>query len=335
MNFRHQFCTLKTTKQTRMKKLLVVALVLIGFGANAQGLRQAMKLYDQEQYSKATVLFQGLVNQKIDENKAYYFLGMIAFQEEDFSKARDLFEKGIAINPKDPLNVAALGIVADALENKVEAKKQFEMASNLLLTNRKYKDGLAAALMGNTMVSGKVKDTANAIAALKKAYELENTNPEVYFYTGMAYLNLLDGGRAISNFESALDFDKNMAKSTWAIGSIYMRAKSYQDALLYLNKATEIDSTFAPAYRDLGDLYFQLRQTDKSIESYKKYLSLLDKDDKNSYSQIKYASFLLMSREYQMSYDQIKDVLLRDTTNIYSYRIQNYAAYELGKYAEA
>ncbi len=317
-----------------MKKILVIALVLVSAVVNAQGIRQAMKLYDQEQYSKATVMFQSLISQKTDETKAYYFLGMIAFQEENFTKAKELFQSGLALNPKDPLNTAAIGIVADILGNANDAKVQFKMATDLVLLNRKYKDGLSAALTGYTLVSGATKDTANAILLLKKAYELENTNPEVYFYTGMAYLNLLDGGRAISNFESALDFDKQMAKSQWAIGSIYMRAKSYQDAKMYLDKSIETDSTFAPAYRDLGDLYFQMRQTDKSILSYKKYLSLLDKDDKNSYSQIKYASFLLMSREYKMAYDQIKDVLSRDVSNVYSFRILNYSAYELGKYEE-
>lgn len=314
-------------------KMLVAALMLTGAVA-AQTLQDAVKQFDLEKYGNARNQLDAIIAKDPSDMKAYFYAGWCSIELEEFSKAQTYFANALKLNPKDFLNTAGLGWVAGMNKQATEAKSKFAEAVTLMNNNRKLKDAWAVALGGVALSGSPTIDTANAIMMVRKSYELDNQSSDAYFYTGLTFLNLSEGGKAISNFESVLDVNKNSAKAAFYLGNVYVRSRIPQEAIGYYNKAIEIDSTFAPTYRVLGDLYFQLRQTDKSIENYKKYLALQDKDDKSVFSQIKLASFLLLSNDYTGAYDQITDVLKRDQTNVYSYRILAQSAYETGRYAE-
>jgi len=53
-----------------------------------------------------------------------------------------------------------------------------------------------------------------------------------------------------------------------------MRARNYPDALTTYKEVVKIDSTYAPAYRELGYLYSRANRNDDAQLNYKKFLTL-------------------------------------------------------------
>jgi tetratricopeptide (TPR) repeat protein len=73
------------------------------------------------------------------------------------------------------------------------------------------------------------------------------------------------------------------AKST-EIGNFYFKRKNYKAAISRFQEAADTDPNYAPAYLGLGKAYEKLGQTQKALESYRKYLDMLpsDKDAENA-----------------------------------------------------
>jgi predicted Zn-dependent protease len=81
-----------------------------------------------------------------------------------------------------------------------------------------------------------------------------------------------------------------------------------------------VDSTFAPAYRELGDIYFRANQFKNAAAQYKRYLDL----NNNCSARIRYSGFLNQTKEYQQSLDAAKEALKCDTTDAFLYRYMAY-----------
>ena len=58
------------------------------------------------------------------------------------------------------------------------------------------------------------------------------------------------------------------------IGNIYVKGRALQAAIPYFENAIELNANYAPAYRELGQLYLLAQRFDQSKENFKKYLDL-------------------------------------------------------------
>ncbi|MDD5688150.1 MAG: DUF2723 domain-containing protein [Elusimicrobia bacterium] len=69
------------------------------------------------------------------------------------------------------------------------------------------------------------------------------------------------------------------------VGNIFRQNEYFDDAGITLNNTIHLDSTYSPAYYNLGLLFLQKKETDKAIEYFKKAYQY-DKTDADSLSQI-------------------------------------------------
>jgi Tfp pilus assembly protein PilF len=175
-----------------------------------------------------------------------------------------------------------------------DARNRFETA--LSLSQNKDLEVLAAVGMANSDFDNKFADPAYAIEKLKIATTLKKfKEPAVYIYMGDAYKIMLDGGNAQLSYQSALNIDPKYARALYRIGKIYQTQGYGQEEIYmkYFNDAIEKDPAFAPVYKNLSDLYYNIDVT-KSAGYLDKYLSNADDDPKNCYyrASMKYAQGL-------------------------------------------
>jgi tetratricopeptide (TPR) repeat protein len=108
-----------------------------------------------------------------------------------------------------------------------------------------------------------------------------------------------------------------------------MRARNYKDALTYYQEVVKIDSTFAPAYRELGYLLSRAGRNDEAQQNYKKFLRL---SGGNTTARIQYVNTLIELKNYNEAITQLNEVLRTDTSNNDLNRALAYSYYETGQF---
>lgn len=310
----------------KMKKLVTVALLASVSFVQAQSLKDAIKLTDNEQFYSATRAFRNLIQQQPTVGENYFYFGENYFKSEKLDSAQMSYTKGFEINPTNPINLVGLGKVQWYNGKYEEAKTNFTKA----LTMSNNKNALIQMKIAECYTQAEKKDLMTAFTLLTNAAKLEPKNAEVYILTGDAYLeNNNDGSNAIKNYEKAAELDKSSVKAVLRIGQLYGRARNYNLALDYYKKAALIDSSFAPAYREQGELYYMAKQYNVAKAKYKRFLEL---SSNNIDARTRYASFLFLSKDYANSIAEIKEIQKIDTSSNILNRLLAYSYYETADY---
>jgi tetratricopeptide (TPR) repeat protein len=166
--------------------------------------------------------------------------------------------------------------------------------------------------------------------ALKSAEKLDSKNYDLYIVKGDAYIFMLnDGSRAISNYNIAQSLNPKSPFAKLRVGQLWMRARNYKDALTFYQEVVKIDSTFAPAYRELGYLLSRAGRNDDAQQNYKKFLRL---SGGNTTARIQYVNTLIELKNYTEAINQLNEVLKTDTSNNDLNRALAYSYFETGQY---
>ena len=97
-------------------------------------------------------------------------------------------------------------------------------------------------------------------------------------------------------------------------------------ALEKYKAAITIDPNFAPAYREIAELYFLAGQPAKSIENWKKYLELNNSD----YARYRYMSALYTNKQYSDAVTEYEGLKAKGFKNLYFERLAGYSYAEMG-----
>ncbi|NTW34496.1 MAG: hypothetical protein HGB12_18055, partial [Bacteroidetes bacterium] len=238
-----------------------------------QDLKNAIFLTESEQFEDAHKAFDALITKEPDNGDNYYYNGQCWLKQffvdsmsvsikEVADPALQNFNKGIEKDPTNPLNFVGAGRVDLLIKKYDDAKVNFDKAINLLPW-KNFKNSSVTlpkqALTFAKIAEAKLKDPnikqAELLELITKAIERSDNVPEVYLIKGDIYLNYNDGSNAILAYNKANDLDPRSCKAMVKIGQLWVRGKSYTDALNYYKDALKIDSAFAPAYRERAELY--------------------------------------------------------------------------------
>jgi arylsulfatase A-like enzyme/Flp pilus assembly protein TadD len=120
-----------------------------------------------------------------------------------------------------------------------------------------------------------------AIAVLEKAAAMIDWDPELWNYTGVAYWNKGDLGRAVTAYERALALDPQYAAVLANLGTVRtaqaMRDKdaaALRQAMDLFNKALASDPRDVAALNGLGAAYRLLGDVDAAIASFERALAI-------------------------------------------------------------
>jgi len=290
----------------------------------AQSIQDGKKAMSIEKYSMAAQIFRNLVKANPTDAALNYQLGEVYFDMELPDSARMFYANGNHSDPKNLSNSIGLGKVLLDEGKTEEAKTIFEKVANTPGIEPQIFRLLALAY-----IATESKDFNQALKYANKAIFSDNKNPESYMVLGDVYLEQNIGGLAVTNYEKALELDKALLKAHLRIGQLYIRARNYPVAQKSFETAIALDAGYAPAYRELGEVYYYQKQTDKATESYKKYLSLADR---NVSALTRYASFLFLTKDYPQVISTINEVNQMDSSNATMMRLLAYSSFEQGKF---
>jgi Tfp pilus assembly protein PilF len=105
------------------------------------------------------------------------------------------------------------------------------------------------------------------LSDFNKALEI---NPESYLaFNNRGYFYLLVGDvqNAELDFNTSIELNPNYAKTWYNRGTLHLNSNP-ELAIPDLEQATALDPNYLDAFNNLGSVYYQLSQFDKSIEAY-------------------------------------------------------------------
>lgn len=326
--------------------LLLAAVLSISLsnGLSAQDLNSATALTRSEQYDEAAAMFKQLIQKEPTNSKYQYFYGentLAEFFSDTISnsltvfaqQAKDIYTKGTSANASDPLNYIGLARVAYLLDDDKTASDLREKAKSYLLPYKNIKKmvppakdyAFALAKIAESFIRNETVDTALALPYIRQALKIDYKNRDIYLIAGDIYNLVNDGSKAIKNYNLAQDNDPTSSTANMKIGSIYVRGRSYATAIPFYEEAIRLNANYAPAYRELGQVYLTLGRYEQSKTNFEKYLELTKG---NIPAQIRYVNALFYAKAYDDVIRQVEEIFKVDKSKTYMNRIAGYSAYE-------
>ncbi len=333
----------------KISLILALLIVCSVFGLKAQTLDEAITATNNEQYDKADQILQNIAK-SAPTSQVYYRLGentMLNFFSDSISnslkvvaaEAKGQFEKGIALNASDPLNYVGLAKVASYLGDQQTASQMRAKAKSFLLPYKKVAKipnpkeyAFTLAKLAESFIIFDKVDTTLAMPYLREALTIDEANGAIYIIAGDIYLLVNNGSLAIKNYNKAQDLDPKSPLANMKIGAIYFKGRNLMAAIPYFEQAIALDKNFAPAYRELGQLYSMAGRFPESKKNYETYLTLTNQ---NIPAKIRYVNALFYSKNYAEVIKNVEDIFAVDKSRTYLNRIAGYSSYEMAKYPEA
>jgi len=314
----------------------------------AQDLHSAIRLTRSERFSEASSAYRMLLKQTPNDGDLYYYFGnnylqkyfsdtaTISFKEMADS-ATGIFQNGIQADPKNPANYVGLGEIALIRKNITDATQYYSKALALLpsKTNKTStitpeKQAQILIWMAGGYVKAMINDTAKVFGWLRMAEKLDYKNYDLYIVKGDAYILLLnDGSKAITNYNMAQYYNPQSPLAKLRVGQLWLRARNYPKALTYYYEVIKIDSSFAPAYRELG---FLLSKSGRNDEAKKYFYIFVKLNAGNVTARIQFINTLLDLEDYKEAITQINEIYQSDTTKNDLNRALAYSYYETAQY---
>ena len=327
-----------------MKKTFkaTLALVLLGSAVFSQSLADAKKAIDAEQYLKAKSILKGLIKAKPADAENYFYLGDIYLKDEYVDSAKITFAQGVTADVEYPLNYVGLGAIDLENNNKVAAKANFEKAKSFV----KKKDYTPFLNAAKFYTFASVPDFDAALSYLEAAKLLNSKDAQISLAFGDTYRERNDNSKgdlsaSYKAYQEAYTLDNSLLRAKVETAVIIKRAQAWEDAIKAFNEVIAINPNYGPAYRELAETYrlwARVETTDrdlhfnKALDAYKKYLDLTDKSLE---SQLRYAEFLVYTRNWS-EVKRVADEMGRvPGVNLKVRRFQGYGAYENKNFPEA
>ena len=267
-----------------MKKttLTILAVAMATSFALAQTVEEGIKFLYYERVKSAKQTLEKVVASKPKDAYSIYWLGQAYLADKDVAAAKALYQKALTDGVNDPWIWIGSGHV-ELLENGDinSAKQKFEQA----ITATKGKKGIENAdilnAIGRANADGSSTqgDPAYGIEKLKRAQEINKTNPDISIQLGICYLKqgTDKGGEAVEAFRDALTRNPQYAEAYYRTGRIYQSQNNLEFMNEWFGKAIVADPAYAPVYLAYFN-YYKDRDVNAAKEYLDKYVANADKD---------------------------------------------------------
>lgn len=314
------------------KVILSAAATFILSFANAQTLQDGINNLDSHKFAKAKEIFSQMIA-KSPSAENYFYLGnaYLTQFEPNFDKAKENFDKGLSIDPKNLLNKVGLASIKLGKGQKATALGEL----NQIAKDSKERDPEVLYRIGEALsMYSNNNDPSLAVSFINKAIEKSAKTgvPAHYYYSlGDAYRLTKDAGNAMTAYENATSVAKSKASIFYRMATLWMAAKQYKKAEENINKAIATDATYAPAYKaqaDYNRTFQRHEETTKSLINYTKYA---DEDPSTS---LEIAKLYFINSDFTESKATLDKVFDKVSDPI-KYKLRAYLQYQDNDFAGA
>ena len=293
--------------------------------AKEKKISRMLDLFESGQYSEASKIAQGLIDNFPEDVMGWKALGAICNQEGNYGKAIDAMEKAIIIAPEDPELHANLGAAylgkGDAESAEISYRKAILLAPEF------------AQAYSNLGVALKNKgDYSGAEQAFRTALEMHPHDPQAW--TRLAVL-LMQHGRqedAEVYLSAALELDPNNVEAMAVLANLLAVQKRFFEAEEIYARIENMGSETAESLINRANLLFELGDY-SSAE--KKYRQAMLADPLNTKIYIGLASSLNESGRYEEAEINCRIALSIESENITAMRNLSVPLMATGRYKEA
>ena len=215
-----------------------------------------LQFFKQEKKSKK------ILNDLINKYQSSYFghkmLAEIYEKEGGMRKAIDEYVKAIDIQRSDYDSYYKISELLNNLSQKDEA---ITMLNNLLKIKPDYYK--ASRLLGELLIENKM--FKEALNVYKEAMVYRSNDYEIYYYMGIVYTNLNDFKNAKIAYEKASQINHLQYKSKYYLGKISMMYNDVNLAEKYFVEALSGEEVEAWSYYQLARIYMIKSDKEKAI----------------------------------------------------------------------
>jgi tetratricopeptide (TPR) repeat protein len=297
--------------------------------AQEQEIKSAVKFLNREQNTKALETITKAAQTYPDNARVLYYQGMVQAKTGDKKSAEMSFQKGIEKEPKNAINLAGKGYLRMLDNNAAEAKQLFDQA----LTLSKGKNGeVLRAIAEGYLLSDRTAGEAVNNATKAKAANDADAQTQIVLGDALMKVSPPRGGEAVTAYEKAAKLEPTDGLGFYKAGMVFFRSKNNAVAEENLVKATTADPTFAPAYKELGELYYQTKQSAKAVTAIENYMKNIENPEK---AESNYAFYLFMDKQYDKANAIFAKLLAKPEVSLTTYKYAFYAAVEADKFDDA
>lgn len=319
------------------RSLLFSAFLLSGV-VQAQSVREAVALTENELFTRADGMFRQLLAGSPKDGEIWFYYGENFFYSERLDSAELCFRNGVQFNPRQPLSHAGLGKILSSKGIKAEAQAQFQEAIALSTDKTNKYDKKVQALVLREVAEGyaygRHRDLAAAMTHLEQSLVLEPNDPEAHILKGdiLFEMNPSDASAPLVSYKRGIDLAPMSARPVAKKALMYHKGANYEAAIAEYTRAIERDASYAPSYSGRAESFFMSRKYDLATADYNTYL---DMNKGNRSARIRYAKFLFLSKKYDEALAEINALRASGETDATLKRLLGYAYTEKGQFEEA
>lgn len=313
----------------------ILAGLLISFGLSAQSLDDAQEAIKEEKYDSAKKILKELIEENPKLGMNYYYLGDIFLKENQSDSARYYFNKGSELKERGSLNF--IGLAELELDNfrEDEANVNFNKARK----DFKKKNHDEMLLIANAYVSSSSPIPAKAKEIVEKIIREDGQNAKAYFMLGRAFILEKNVRDATIAFNNAYRKDPSMLEAKLELAKIVKVSRNYDKAIQEFKEVLSLNPNYAPIYREMAETYYLWSRADvenktshekNAAENYKIYI---DKTDGSTDAKMKYADFLVLTKNYTELEEVANKLKVINGVNPRIFRYLGYVAYVNQDYA--
>ena len=223
---------------------------------------EGLELIDEAVKSLKTVLEMDITN-----DEAYYNLGMIAFKENNFIRAKECFLKTITLNKEYKEVYFDLASCSEVLH-------EFEDAINFIdkyLEKYPYNEN---AWYNRGVFLSALKRKEEAISSLDFALAINDDFPQAWFNKGILVAELGQLHLALECFQNSLKYDTYDENTVYNIANIYCDLNNINSAIEFYTKTIKLNNEYLSAYLGRAQCYCSQGHFISALNDYQKVIDL-------------------------------------------------------------
>ena len=229
--------------------------------------REGLALQNAGQLEQAHAIYHQVLKLLPRHFDALHMLGVIAARTNNPTRAIELINKAIEVNPNVASAHSNLGNALNALKRHQAAIASYDQAIAI-------KPDHANAYANRGKALYELKQYQAAITSYDQAIAIKPDHADAYCDRGIALNELKQYEAAVDSYDKAIAIKPAHALAHCNRGVSLYELKQYQAAIESFDKALFIHPDYADAYSNRGNVWHNLGQHQTAIESYDKAIAI-------------------------------------------------------------
>ncbi len=202
-------------------------------------------------------------------------LAMTAYANNDWSAAVDYFQQVIDTQ-QDKTIPDILYYQAESYRNLGYTKPALDVYNRIIKSRPEF----APAYMGRGLTRRMVapKDYTTVIKELNEAIRMDPNLLQAYLEAADTYLSVGLDKKAIDYIEQAITLAPESPRPYYLRSEIALNRGDLEAALMDAKKSNQMDITYLPAYRLIGEIYQKMNRPEESISALETFTQYIQSD---------------------------------------------------------